>query len=161
MRRFAFPLMLLLLAAPLAARDSLGVFGDWGAFRDPAAGRCYAIAAAQTSRNRDFAPFASVGSWPGRQVRGQLHLRPSRRLPAGSTATLRIGTANFRVSGGASDLWAADARADAAILAAMRSAGSMVLSARDARGRNFTDRYSLRGVATAIDAASVGCARAG
>jgi len=159
MRRFALPLALLLLAAPLAARDSLGVFGEWGAFRDPAMPRCYAIAAPETSSNRDFAPFASVGSWPGRQVRGQLHLRPSRRLPSGSTANLRVGTANFRVSGGESDLWATDARADAAILAAMRSAGSMVLSARDARGRNFTDRYSLRGVATALDAASVGCAR--
>jgi len=159
MRRLALPLVLLLLAAPLMARDSLGVFGDWGAFRDPAVPRCYAIAAAQSSRNRDFAPFASVGSWPGQQVRGQVHLRPSRRLSSGSTANLRIGTANFRVSGGESDLWAADARADAAILSAMRSASSMTLSARDTRGRSFTDRYSLRGVATALDAASVGCSR--
>ena len=28
--------LLIALAAPLAARDSLGVFGTWGAFRDPA-----------------------------------------------------------------------------------------------------------------------------
>ena len=48
---------------------------------------------------------------------------------------------------------------DAAIVAAMRSAGAMSVSARDAAGRRFTDRYSLAGAATAMDAATVGCAR--
>ena len=37
----------LLAAAPLAAKDSLGVFGEWGAFRDSTVPRCYAIASAQ------------------------------------------------------------------------------------------------------------------
>ena len=46
MGRFLAVLSLLALASPLAAKDSLGVFGDWGAFRDPAVPRCYAIAAA-------------------------------------------------------------------------------------------------------------------
>ena len=48
MRRL-LPLILLALASPLAARDSLGVFGQWGAFRDPDVPRCYAIAKAQPS----------------------------------------------------------------------------------------------------------------
>ena len=39
-------LVLLALAVPLSAKDSLGVFSDWGAFRDPAVPRCYAIAMA-------------------------------------------------------------------------------------------------------------------
>ena len=37
MRRLLL-LSLLICSAPLAAKDSLGVFDDWGAFRDP--GRC-------------------------------------------------------------------------------------------------------------------------
>jgi hypothetical protein len=41
----------------------------------------------------------------------------------------------------------------------MRSATSMQVRARGGNGRNFTDRYSLEGVASALDAASVGCAR--
>ena len=48
---------------------------------------------------------------------------------------------------------------DAAIVAAMRSAGSMSISASDSAGHRFTDRYSLEGAATAMDAATVGCAR--
>ncbi len=160
MRPFVL-LAMLMLAAPLAAKDSLGVFGNWGAFRDPGVPRCYAISAAEVTGRSDFSGFASVGTWPSRQVRGQLHFRPSRRLAEGATATLRVGNASFPLSGGESDLWPADARADAAILSAMRSAGSMTLNARDARGRRFSDRYSLSGAATALDAASVGCARRG
>jgi len=42
----------------------------------------------------------------------------------------------------------------------MRSADSMSISAIDKAGHRFTDRYQLRGAATAMDAATVGCVRA-
>lgn len=158
--RLLLPLIVLLFAAPLAARDSLGVFGQWGAFRDAEVPRCYAIAAAQESRSRrDYSPYASVGSWPRRQVRGQVHFRMSRELAENADVRLAIGGERFTLNGGGGDAWAADAGEDAQILAAMRAAGSMSVSARDARGNRFTDRYSLDGAATAMDAASVGCAR--
>ena len=47
-------LFLLAVAAPLQAKQSLGVFGDWGAFRDALRSeggpRCYAIAMPAPSR---------------------------------------------------------------------------------------------------------------
>jgi len=161
----------LALAAPLAAKDSLGVFGDWGAFRDAAVPRCYAIAAAENPRSssaqrgraqngaRDHSPFASVGTWPKRNVRGQLHLRLSRNTAQAAAISLNVGGQRFALTGGGGDAWAKDRRTDAAIVAAMRSAGSMSVTARDASGNRFTDRYSLEGAATAMDAATVGCAR--
>lgn len=153
---------LLLLASPLAARDSLGVFGQWGAFRDAEVPRCYAIAMADESRNRrDFQPFASIGTWPARNVRGQVHFRLSRELSDSPRVRLAIGSERFDLAAGGGDAWAADARADAAILSAMRGAGRMSVTATDARGNRFTDRYSLDGAATAMDAASVGCASLG
>ncbi len=151
---------LLALAAPLAAQESLGVFGDWGAFRNERAGKCYAIAMPDERRGRrDFAAFASVGTWPGKGVRGQVHFRSSLALPRNARATLTIGAQSFILTGGGSNIWARDGQQDAAILAAMRSASSMSLRARDARGAIFVDRYSLEGVATAMDAATVGCAQ--
>lgn len=148
----------LLWAAPLAAKDSLGVFGEWGAFRDPSVPRCYAIAAAENDA-RDHAPFASIGTWPRRQVRGQVHVRLSRNTAPSAAISLSVGGQRFALAGGGGDAWAKDRRMDAAIVAAMRSAGSMSVSARDRAGRRFTDRYSLDGAATAMDAATVGCAR--
>lgn len=149
--------MALLFAAPLAAKDSLGVFGTWGAFRDPAVPRCYAIAAPGGAAASPA--FASVSTWPKRGVRGQVHVRLSRAAPAGSAVTLSFGRRNFALKGSGEDAWAQDARMDAAIVAIMRSAPSMSVSARDGAGRRFTDRYALEGAATAMDAATVGCAR--
>jgi hypothetical protein len=155
--------ILALIASPLAAKDSLGVFGQWGAFRDPQVPRCYAIAAAEDETRarsaRDHAPFASVGTWPKRGVRGQLHLRLSRNLAPSARISLAIGGQRFDLTGGGGDAWARDRTMDAAIVAAMRSAGSMTVSATSRAGRRFTDRYDLAGAATAMDAATVGCAR--
>lgn len=154
------PLALLAIASPLAARDNLGVFDAWGAFRDPGAGRCYAIAMPNKAKEAsDYRPYASVGTWPRRGVRGQVHLRLSRKLSKSPAISLALGGQRFRLTGGGGDAWAEDKAMDAAIVAAMRSAGSMSVSATDTRGRRFTDRYSLAGAATAMDAASVGCAR--
>lgn len=152
------------LATPLAARDSLGMFGGWGAFRDPATAaggpRCYAIAMAAPSQlQRDFQPYASVGTWPRRNVRGQVHLRLSRRTQPGQPIVLSLGGVKFQLVGGGGDAWAADPRMDAAIIAAMRSAREMVVNARGADGRGFSNTWELTGAATAMDAATVGCAR--
>lgn len=162
MRRLPLLLAALALASPLAARDSLGVFGQWGAFRDPGVPRCYAIAMAEEPRRgetRERTPYASVGNWPARGVRGQVHVRLSRAVAPGAAISLAVGGRRFALAGSGADAWARDERMDAAIVAAMRSASSMSVSSRDRSGRRFTDRYSLEGAATAVDAATVGCAR--
>ena len=108
---------------------------------------------------RDWRPFASVATWPGRNVRSQLHVRLRKAKLPGAPIMLRIGDRRFPLVGGGGDAWAPDARADAAIVAAMRSGGNMSISTRDAKGRAFSDVYPLKGAATAIDAATLECAR--
>ncbi len=148
------------VSAPAVSRDSLGVFSDWGAFRDPKIPRCYAIAKPAPSRlERDFEPYASIGTWPKRQVRNQLHIRLSRKTASEGQITLRIGNKSFVLTGAGGNAWAKDRSMDAAVVAAMRSASQMTVSARDSSGRNFSNAYDLAGAATAMDAATVGCAR--
>ena len=153
-------LLAMVIASPLAARDDLGVFGTWGSFRDGDVPRCYAIAQAEdTTRRRDFVPYASVATWPGRNVRGQVYFRLSRPLAARAGISLAIGGERFALVGSGNNAWASGQAMDASIVAAMRSAGRMSISASDKLGNRFTDYYSLTGAATALDAASVGCAR--
>ncbi|WP_324827078.1 invasion associated locus B family protein [Qipengyuania zhejiangensis] len=163
MRSFAllaFPLIIL-AAAPAGAKDDLGVFGQWAAFRDPSVPRCYAIAAPQPSTlGRDFEPFATVANWPRRNLRGQVHFRLSRQLAEGGRISLAIGGKTFTLTGGGGDAWSQDRTSDAAIVAAMRSATRMTVRATDRRGRRFSNTYSLSGAATAMDAATLACARA-
>ena len=167
---------LIIVSAPLAAKDSLGVFSGWAAFRDIGAPRCYAIAKAdlllkgegeeaepvgpQATVARQYEPYASVGTWPRRQIRNQLHIRLSREIAKGAAISLRVGGRSFSLTGGGGDAWAANRGMDAAIVAAMRSAETMRISSVTTTGRRFTDTYKLAGAATAIDAATLGCSPA-
>ena len=156
-----------LLAAALASaavpasaqRDALGIYGSWGAFRDP--GRCFAIAEPDRPERDGARPFAAVSWWPGRGIRGQLHLRLGQPKRAGSALLLRIDERTFQLRGGGADAWAPDSAADAEIVAAMRSGIAMSVETRAASGAIIRDSYPLRGAATAIDAAAIACARRG
>lgn len=148
-------LAFLSLATPAAAqRMPLGIFYNWGAFRER--GGCFAISEPAGPRREDRRPFASIGYGPGRA--GQLHFRLSREKRPGSAVLLRIGEDSFQLLAGAHDAWAPDPRADAAIVAAMRAGLEMVVETRSVRGALVRDRYGLRGAATAIDAAAIACA---
>ncbi|MBT2186760.1 hypothetical protein [Sphingobium nicotianae] len=151
----------LLLPAAADARDVLGIFQRWGAFRDMDQGRCFAIAQPLAGgwEASPWRPFAAIGYWPRGGLRGQVNIRLSHQLAAGQGATLTIGDQRFPLRGGGADVWSADRRADAAILAAMRSGRLMGVSGQARTGGTFTDHYDLRGAATAIDAAALGCAR--
>lgn len=140
---------LALFATPALARENLGLWNSWAAFRDERPARCYAIAepARPPSKSARWRPFASVATWPG-GARNQLHIRL--RRPASGRVTLAIGRQRFPLVAGGADAWAPDRRADAAIIAAMRSADRMMVGG---------DSYPLRGAATAIDAATLACVR--
>ena len=145
-----FGVLIALCAAPCAARDSLGVYASWGAFRDAQPHRCFAIALPDTLRgNSRWKPFASVAHWPDQSVRGQVHIRLSN--PNKGALELRIDEAHFPLVSGGADAWAPSAAVDAAIVAAMRSGHVMSVGVND---------YALKGAASAIDAAALGCAKA-
>jgi len=150
-----------ILAAPVLARDVLGIFGRWGAFRDAGEPRCFATAEPLGAREvkRGWLPFASVGFWPRKGVRGQVNIRLSQELQKGGVATLSVGGKRFALAGGGADVWSKDRRDDAAVVATLRAGGEMIVHGRAQNGTPFSDRYELRGAATAIDAAALGCAR--
>jgi hypothetical protein len=152
--------LLALLAAPALARDSLGMFESWGAFRDPGVPRCYAIAMADKPAGAkvEYQAYADVAHWPKRALRNQVHFRLSKRVLPKAPIRLTIDRQQFLLVGGGGDAWAADRRMDAAIVAAMRSAKAMRVRATAANGRGFSDYYPLPGAASAIDAAALGCA---
>ena len=146
------------IATAAQARDRLGTFDQWAAFRDPAVPRCYAIATTSKEHGTGGIAYADVAYWPRRNARGAFHLHLSRRVAPRTPLTLNLSGQHFHLVGSASDAWGADARMDAGIVAAMRSASAMAISARDAAGRAFVDSFPLGGAATAMDAAALGCA---
>ena len=161
MRLLIFLFGLLVLGSPAAAqRTSLGIFFQWGAFEDRKPPRCFAIAQPDRSaRPQGSQPFVSVGYWPTRGLRGQVHFRLSRQKRPRSAVLLRIHDRTFQLVGGGADAWAPSPQADAEIVAAMRSGVQMSVETRSTRGLRVRDHYQLRGAATAIDAAAIACVR--
>lgn len=156
LRQTGFVLIVAGFAASAAAQQRpLGVFGLWGAFRDNQ--RCYAISQPVQQAVRGTRPFASVGNWPGRNIRSQLHIRLSGEKRVESAVLLRIDGRSFQLIGRAWDAWAPDLRADAELLTAMRTGVAMTVETRGTRGGMIRDYYQLRGAATAIDAAALAC----
>lgn len=144
-------------ALALAAKAAIGVWDRWGAFRDGQ--RCYAISAPVRAGAGGRAPFASVAARFGRNRRAALFIRLSTQRSPLAPVTLAIGERRFALTADANAAWSPDAATDRAIVAAMRGARSMSVSAVSARGRPFADTYALTGAATAVDAAALGCAR--
>lgn len=156
MRQLLFAGLLIASAAP--ARDSLGVYDRWGAFREAAPLHCYALASPVSARGKDgWRAFVSVNDWPRQGMHGQVHARLSRARDPRARVTLSIGERRFELVAGDADAWAPDARTDAAIVAAMRAGRSLSVETLARGGRPFADVYTLRGAASAIDSAALGC----
>lgn len=146
------------LAVPAAGQAPLGIFFRWAAFEQASPRKCYAIAAAvsPSARGEDRA-YASVAALP-KGAGPQPYLRLSRSKREGSAVILRVDGRAFQLIGGGRDAWAPNARADAAIVAAMRTGVNMAVESRSDTGGRIRDRYVLRGAASAIDAAAFACA---
>jgi hypothetical protein len=82
-----------------------------------------------------------------------------RRMPRqGSSAILTVANRPFLLVTRGNIAWSRGPAQAQAIMAALRSAGSMRVESRDQAGRRFADTYALAGAPTAIDAAAAACA---
>lgn len=147
--------LLFLLAAPASAAGLIFAGGQWVALDRGAS--CEAASRAERialkGRVQARAGFAFDGA-----RRGQFFTRLSRVPREGSTIILTVGERPFLLVSRSDWAWSRDPGQEAAIIAAVRSAGGMRIQARDRGGSRFTDRYLLDGAPTAIDAAAAHCA---
>lgn len=145
------------LAMPAIARDSLGIYQSWGAFRDSQPSRCYAIAEPEEATGAGA--FATVSWWPDKNIRGQFHARLSSKIRPTSSVYLDAGGRRWRLTKGEREAWSPSGKHDSFILAKLRSAGSFVISVESGGERTYRDYYTLRGAPSAFDAAALGCAK--
>lgn len=149
----------ILIAAPAIAKDRLGIYQGWAAFRDTGT-RCYAIAEAdETAGTPSQTGYLSISFWPKQRVTHQVYVRLSRARSENSGITLNTGGRRFRLRADGSQGWAPDRETDLVIVAAMRSAASLSVESIGRDGRPIVDAYALRGAPSAIDAAALGCAK--
>lgn len=155
--RWALAIALSLFALPLSAKDRLGAYQSWAAFKDADVPRCYAIASPEEAIGDGG--YVSVGFWPKRGLAHQVYVRLSLTRASNAGITLNVGGRRFRLTADGNGGRATDRAMDMAIIAAMRSAQSMSVQSTGRNGGNIIEAYALRGAASAIDAAALGCAK--
>jgi invasion protein IalB len=147
-----------------AQPNLLGQYGDWGAYAAASGGRkvCYALAkpaSQQTNpsgRPRDPAYFM-ISTRPAENVRDEVFIMIGYPFKPGAEATVDIGSAKYTMYTQNDGAWIKNAAEEARMIDALRKAPEVTVSGVSGRGTQSTDRYSLRGLAQALDRASQEC----
>jgi hypothetical protein len=142
----------------------LGQFGDWGAYTASNGGKkvCYALAkpASQATepanRPRDPA-FTFVSTRPSENVRNEISIVIGYPFKPGYEAAVDIGSAKYAMYTQGDGAWIKNAAEEARMVEAMRKGADMVVTGESGRGTKSTDRYSLKGLAQALDRVAQEC----
>ena len=157
-------------AAPAAAASAkpgtgqalkLGQFDDWIAYATPGAKRiCYALSIPKErlpkNLNRDPG-YLFVSYRPDEKVRGEIAVVMGFAVKENAPAEAVLGGNMFELAGKDTSLFVHNAAEEGTMLAAMKRGGSLVVKASSKRGNATTDRFSLAGIAQALDTAEKAC----
>ena len=142
----------------------LGQFGDWGAYAGNSGGRkvCFALAkpaSAQTNPpNRPRDPiYMFISTRPAENVRNEVSVVAGYSFKPNSEATLDIGGTKFALYTQADGAWVKNSADEARLVDNMRKSGDLVVKGVSGRGTETTDRYSLKGLAQALDRVGQEC----
>jgi Caspase domain len=136
----------------------LARYGQWGAYSVSLGGQknCFALAkpiAAKTepaSRTRDQ-PSIFVSSRPAENIKNEVSITIGYPFKTGADATAEIGSDKFAMWTKNDSAWIEKPAEEARLVEAMRNGTDLVVKGTSDRGMQSTDRYSLKGLAQALD----------
>jgi invasion protein IalB len=154
--------------APAAAAGGqpalLGQYGDWGAYAAASGGGkvCYALATPGNTRttppNRPRDPtYLFISTRPAENVRNEVSVIIGYTLKPDSEVNVEIGANKFVMYTKADGAWVGNAAEEARMVETMRKGADIVVTGTSARGTQSTDRYSLKGLAQALDRTAKEC----
>jgi invasion protein IalB len=176
-KQIAAALVILLgagLATPAAAQSKsaavapgggvpelLGKFGDWAAYvsQTPKTRICYALSQPKdrqpASLKRDPG-FLFISHRPGEGVRNEVSAMMGFPLKEGDAA-LQVGNVVFAMTTKDDNVWIKNPAEEQRLIDTMRRGKDLVIKGTSRRGNASTDRYSLSGLAQALDRVAQDC----
>jgi invasion protein IalB len=147
-----------------SAAQLLGEFGSWGAYTATPNGRkvCFALAKPSTSetvppgRPRDPA-WLFVSTRPAEKVREEVSVIIGYPFKANTDAVIEVGSTNFAMYTQNDGAWVKNAAEEARLVDAMRKGADVTVKGESGRGTKTIDKFSLKGVAQALDRAAQEC----
>lgn len=147
---------------PAKGEGLIEVSGDWSAFAVMEGGKpvCYVGSEPQKAEGnykKRGDTFILITHRPAEKAIGVFSLNAGYTYKPGSEVEAVIGGLSLRLFTDGSYAWAYDAKADAALVKAMKGGKSLVVKGTSSRGTETTDTYSLKGFTAAYFAASKAC----
>ncbi len=152
------------VSAPAAAQDSrlIDTFGSWSAFVRTEAGKkvCYMGSVPEKEKGkyqRRGDTFVLVTQRPAEKRFDVVSVEAGYTYHEGSEVTVRIGGQGYPMFTSGGGAWARDAKADRALVTAMKRGLEMVVKGISSRSTLTEDTYSLAGFTAAHAAIAKAC----
>jgi invasion protein IalB len=151
----AMPPSLALAQAP-AAPTLVAQYGDWGVYVSQAARTkiCYALSQPkerQPGNLKRDPGFFFVSTRPGENVKNEVSVIVGFPIKDGSEAVADIGGTTFALYTKADSAWVRNIAEEARLVDSLRRGREVLVKSTSARGNMTTDKYSLSGLAQALD----------
>jgi invasion protein IalB len=147
-----------------ASPTLLGQYGDWGAYWAPSGANkvCFVLAkptATQTTpANRPRNPiYFFVASRPAENVRNEVSVMIGYPFKSGADAAVEVGSAKFAMNTQSDGAWIKNVAEEARLIEIMRKGSELTVTGTSSKGTQSVDRYSLKGLSTALDRTSQEC----
>ncbi len=139
-----------------AAPTLVAQFGDWGVYVSQAARTkiCYALSQPkerQPGNLKRDPGFFFVSTRPGENVKNEVSVIVGFPIKDGSEAIADVGGTNFALYTKSDSAWVRNIAEEARLVDALRRGRDLVVKSTSMRGNLTTDKYSLSGLAQALD----------
>lgn len=139
--------------AQAAGFEFMGPHGDWDVFADKKSGAtvCYiaSVPTAASHKERRGDIYMLVTRRKSEGFKDVVSFHQGYPLKSPQDVRVEVGGAKFDLFASNDTAWAYDAKADAALVKAMRAGSTLKVSALSTRGTKTNDTYSLKGITAA------------
>lgn len=137
-------------------------YGDWGVYVNQASNNkvCFALSQPKerlpANLNRDPG-YIFISTRPADNVRQEFSVLVGFPMKEDADPSLQIGNDNFALYARQTGAWIRNVAEEARLIDTMRKGRDLTMKSTSARGNATTDRYSLSGIAQALDRVAQEC----
>jgi invasion protein IalB len=137
-------------------------YGDWGVYVNQASNNkvCFALSQPKerlpANLNRDPG-YIFISTRPADNVRQEFSVLVGFPMKEDADPAVQIGNDNFALYARQSGAWIRNVAEETRLIEAMRKGRDLTMKSTSARGNATTDRYSLSGIAQALDRVAQEC----
>jgi len=145
-----------------AKPESLGTFGDWGAFATQGKEKtCYALGSPKErspkAKLKDVSGYVFISTRPAENVRNEVAINLGYATKDNSAATANIDGDDYEMVTKGTNAWVKNPAKEKEFVDSLKGGTKLVVKASSSKGTSTTDTYSLKGLSDALGKVAAEC----